>query len=466
MAKQQHIHVNLQSFYGKLPPKALEAEAAVIGGIIVGGGEAWGLAAELVTPEDFHDQKHAAIYSAILDICGSGTELDMVKLNQRLADTHILDAVGGLDYLIELANSVPNHASVGYYAKIVRDKATVRRLIEATGKTLHDCYETSADAGELIGRAIDGILSLDGSSQSVEIVDQATAVQEVYDEIERRAESPSPPSLGMPTGITDLDKALVGIEPGTMTIIGGRTSDGKSALALQVADSFSRHGCTPLVFCLEMNRKQLAYRALATGAGISNYDLRRAQGLTADNWANLATTVGKLSQHTIDYAFTPGLTSPQLRTIATQRVRSKRCGAIFIDHLGLMRVGRAENRNLALGEITRDVKQLALDLDVPIVLLCQLNRESGKRDGAPQLFDLRESGHIEEDCDNAILIHRPEKAEWTKPGFSPFPGQLEPAELHLRKNRQGPLCTVEVWFDGAMTTFRNKAHDQQYGRVA
>lgn len=439
-------------------PVDIESEMALLGAILVSDGDAIGDVAEIIKPFDFYKPAHVTLYSALLDLHDAGQKADIVKLNAWLRDRQKLEEVGGVQYVSDLINSVPSHTEATNYAKRVREKALLRSHVN----TLVECVELAykgdgAPASELIDDAVGRMMGLLGTGRATKIEPLADMVQEVVAEIAARSEMDNPPPLGLPTGLVDLDHLLVGLENGTQTILGARTSTGKTALGMQIAEHMSIKAGPVGVFCLEMTKKQLVYRLLSSKSGVSSWSLRTGK-IQSDEWPRIHRAEQDSYAVPISVCICPGLTLTSLRTISKRMVQ-RGVRAIFIDHLGLMRMPRAENRNLALGEITAGIKSLAIELDIPAVVLCQLSRAAEDAD-RPSLRHLRESGHIEEDADNVILIHRPEFKERRKAGAH-IDGP-EPVEFIVEKNRQGPVGTVEAWFDGATMTFKSRdwAHER------
>lgn len=442
----------LTALLGRGVPSDTEAEAMLLGTLICTPGELVAECAAIVQPEHFWSPGHKALYSAIVDLHDArGEGVDLVAVDRLMKERGHGDWFTPAKQLEITEASWPPSATVN--AKKIRDAARLRGLVEIGHEImLRADAKTLSGAGEQIEHYLDRLMKLaDDAGGQADIEDLSAGVDEVVSEIETRMVMTNPPPLGIPIGLYDVDRMLCGLEHGTVTIIAARTSVGKTSLAMQIAQHVSATSCKAGVFCLEMNRKQLIYRQLAVRSGISAMDLRHAQ--IRDRWQSLVDAAAALKRYPIDASFCPGLTMPQLRALATRMVR-RNVGHLTIDHLGLMRTPRAENRNLALGEITRGVKALAAELHVPIVLLSQLNRKAEDRE-RPSMADLRESGHIEEDADNILLIHRPEFKERQKPGYSGDP--LEPCEIIIDKNRQGPTGIVEALFDCRTMRFVDKS---------
>lgn len=431
-------------------PKALEAEIGVLGSFWL-HPEGIPDITEIINVDDFHQPRHRVIYSAITSLYDDRLPIDSIHVHRYLSDRGELEAAGGLNYIELILESTPMAGTLGgYHAKLVRDKADLRRLLEVADKI----RESVSNDGHLPARdhieaALAKLMALGEAHGKLVVEPFGNIVDDVMTEIEARADSADPPPLGLATGIHDLDDMLSGLEDGTLTILAARTSVGKTALAMQITEYIAA-SARVAVFTLEMNRKQLGYRHLAIKSGVSARTLRKAKELDFA-WDRLRRAVIEAKGQAVDICLCPGLSLGALRS-AAERMKARGVKLIIVDHLGLMRIPRAENRNIALGELTAGIKTLASELSLPIILLCQLNREADRR-GRPQLTDLRESGHIEEDADNIILIHRPEFEDRKKAGA--IYNTPEPVELIVAKNRQGPCGGINLHFDAPTMTFRS-----------
>ena len=404
-----------------------------------------------LTPEDFYSEAHARIFECMVGLFGAGQPVDLVTLRERLSLGNKLHAVGGDEYLFSLTNTIPTVANIEAHAKIVREKAVIRRLIQA-------CHETSAigygDYGSMeefldqAERAIFAVAKHRLRSPYEHITD---VVVRCFEGITRAAELKQH-ITGLPTGFERLDKMTAGMHPGDLIIIAGRPGMGKTAFALNVAMNAARiRKKTAVVFSLEMPKEQLANRLLCSEAKVDAGKLRTGY-LSRDDWPKLTAAAGTLSDLPIFLDDTPGLTLMELRA-KTRRLKSDHdLGLIVIDYLQLMRAGvKTDSREQEISEISRSLKGMAKELGLPVIALSQLNRgveSRGNKDKRPQLSDLRESGAIEQDADTIMFIYRDEvyNQESTEKGI---------AEIIVGKQRAGPTGTVKCLFLREFTRFEN-----------
>jgi len=423
----------------------------VLGGILL-ENDALNTVHELpLTPEDFYSEAHARIFECMVGLFGAGQPVDLVTLRERLSLGNKLHAVGGDEYLFSLTNTIPTVANIEAHAKIVREKAVIRRLIQA-------CHETSAigygDYGSMeefldqAERAIFAVAKHRLRSPYEHITD---VVVRCFEGITRAAELKQH-ITGLPTGFERLDKMTAGMHPGDLIIIAGRPGMGKTAFALNVAMNAARiRKKTAVVFSLEMPKEQLANRLLCSEAKVDAGKLRTGY-LSRDDWPKLTAAAGTLSDLPIFLDDTPGLTLMELRA-KTRRLKSDHdLGLIVIDYLQLMRAGvKTDSREQEISEISRSLKGMAKELGLPVIALSQLNRgveSRGNKDKRPQLSDLRESGAIEQDADTIMFIYRDEvyNQESTEKGI---------AEIIVGKQRAGPTGTVKCLFLREFTRFEN-----------
>jgi replicative DNA helicase len=431
----------------------------VLGGILL-ENEALNTVHELpLTPEDFYSEAHSRIYECMVGLFGAGQPVDLVTLRERLSLGNKLHAVGGDEYLFSLTNTIPTVANIEAHAKIVREKAVIRRLIQA-------CHETSAigygDYGSMedfldqAERAIFAVAKHRLRSPYEHITD---VVVRCFEGITRAAELKQH-ITGLPTGFERLDKMTAGMHPGDLIIIAGRPGMGKTAFALNVAMNAARlRKKTAVVFSLEMPKEQLANRLLCSEAKVDAGKLRTGY-LSRDDWPKLTAAAGTLSDLPIFLDDTPGLTLMELRA-KTRRLKSDHdLGLIVIDYLQLMRAGtKTDSREQEISEISRSLKGMAKELGLPVIALSQLNRgveSRGNKDKRPQLSDLRESGAIEQDADTIMFIYRDEvyNQESTEKGV---------AEIIIGKQRAGPTGTVKCMFLREYTRFENLDDSHQEG---
>ncbi|MEM9295225.1 MAG: replicative DNA helicase, partial [Planctomycetota bacterium] len=388
----------------RLPPHAPEAEAALLGCMVLD----WKVCGEVLQvvsgADDFFKPAHVSIYTALIDLYEHDQSIDMVQLNQKLVDRGVLEQVGGLDYLLELAESVPSAAGALHYARIVRDKALLRRLITASGQVIHDCHTHDGKAEEMLDRAGRALFEL----QQTGGISEAIALKELLDETYRQLEAQDGRAVtGMETGFRDLDSMTNGLQPGEMIIVAARPSMGKTAFMLNMAEHAAASLQKPVaLFSLEMSKQQLALRLLCSRSGVDSHKLRRNM-LSRDDFGRLSMTVGQLSEAPLFIDDTPGLSLMQLRAKARRLAMEHHIQMVFVDYLQLMSDPGAESRQQEVSSLSRGVKALARELEVPVICLSQLNRQAEQREGhRPRMSDLRESGSIEQDADVVMMLHR------------------------------------------------------------
>ena len=444
--------IDLSGLFDKLPPCALEAEAAVLGSMILD----WRVCGDVLQivkgGEDFYKPAHQIIYKVLIQLYDEAQSIDMVQLNQKLVDKQVIDQVGGIDYLMQLAESVPSAVSAAHYARIVRDKSMLRGLIEATGKILHDAYNADIPAAEMLDMAESKIFEIAENTQSSDASDISSLIQEVYTKLEN---ADGRQVGGVQTGYFELDEMTNGLQPGEMIIVAARPSMGKTAFALNVCENIAATNNVPCaVFSLEMGKEQLAQRLLCSRSGVDSHRLRRNM-LTQDDFGKLVMAVGELSDAPLYIDDTPGLTLMALRAKARRMAARHDIKLIMIDYLQLMTAPGAESRQQEVSNLSRGIKALARELHVPIICLSQLNRASEGREGhRPRMSDLRESGSIEQDADVVAMLHREDYYHRGEEDYQ----DNNIAELILAKQRNGPCGVVKMHFDGGTTRFNNLAY--------
>jgi replicative DNA helicase len=449
---------NAQTSGARVPPNDLAAESAVLGGILL-ENEALNAVVEILTAEDFYSEANRQIYAAMLDLSRTGQPVDFVTTRNQLATTGKLNVAGGDDHLLSLTTTIPTVANIESHAKIVREKAVVRRLIAA-------CHDITAT-----GYSDYGVMDefLDGAERSVfEVAKQRIrhpyehikdVVTRAFEEIQLSAERKEHVT-GTPSGFERLDRMTAGMHPGDLIIIAGRPSMGKTAFALNVAVNAcrARERLPVVFFSLEMPKEQLASRILCSEAKVDASRLRTGR-LLKDDWRRLANAAGEVSELPLWIDDTPGLTLMELRSKARRLRAEKGLGLMLVDYLQLMRsgAGRPESREQEISEISRSLKALAKELSLPVVALSQLNRgveTRGTKDKRPQLSDLRESGAIEQDADTILFIYRDEV-------YNHDTEDAGVAEVIIGKQRQGPTGTIRCRFFREFTRFENLEEYQE-----
>jgi replicative DNA helicase len=438
-------------------PHDYEAEAALLGACILSWGSSIDDVSGIVTAADFHLEKNATIFEALADLHHEGGRVDLVRLRSRLAQRGLLEKIGGLEYLMELAESVPSAVSANHYAAIVREKSMLRRLMEATEQAQRAAAQSGQPVGELVDR-LQATLSaiIGGGGQGELVAGLGDEAAEIYIELGKWAEEGKPHTAGLKTGLADLDRLTGGLQPGQLVVLAAGTGCGKSALALQAALNVAGNGAAVGFFSLEMTRRQLTERAMAHLSGVALDVVRGNTKAEADDFAQLAQASGKLADLPLFTVEQRDLTAERLRSTARWLRARQNVGLLVVDYLQLMRGSRRENRNLEVAELSRACKLLALELELPLLLLSQLNRDSQRDNRRPRLCDLRDSGAIESDADVVAFLYDPAKAA-ESPGQGFTPDQERDLELIIAKQRQGPTGCVPLRFEGAQQRFRNMA---------
>ncbi len=443
--------VEITKLFDKLPPHAIEAEYALLGSMILDWRVCGDVLQIIRDPDDFYKPAHVAIYATLIELYDQNQSIDMVQLNQRLKDKQQLEHVGGLQYLIELAESVPSAASASYYARIVRDKSILRKLIESAGQIIYNCYNAEDDASVLLDQAEREIFQIAETRVGEDVSELKTLLQQTYERLE--AED-GRLLTGIETGFFELDEMTNGLQKGEMIIVAARPSMGKTAFALNIAEHIAATNKHPLaVFSLEMSRQQLAQRLLCSRSGVDSHKLRRNM-LNRDDFAKLSLTVGELSESPLLIDDTPGLSLLALRAKARRLAARHDIKAVFVDYLQLMSCPGAESRQQEVSNLSRGIKALARELNVPVICLSQLNRSPEGREGhRPRMSDLRESGSIEQDADVVIMLHREDYYHKGEDGYE----DNNIAEVIITKQRNGPTGVVKLMFHAATTRFQNLA---------
>lgn len=465
----RQVEVKLDKLFDKPPPQSELAEMALLGAMILDAGIIHDVISIIKSPDAFFKEAHGAIYKALVKIYDQKQAGNLVLLAEELSTADLLAPVGGLKYLEQLAAETPGPATATHFAKIVADKAKLRKLIAAGGQIVFDAYH-SADTGpegakEIIDRAEQLVFDIAQQEDTSDAQPLSVLVQQEYD---RLLALQGKGLSGVPTGYPDLDELTSGLQPGEMIIVAARPSMGKSALMMNVAEQMARGGVGPekpikqatpvAVFSLEMSKASITQRLLSAASGYSSHDMRSGR-LTEKDYDEVCRAVYELAELPILIDDTPGLTVLGLRTRARRLVAQHGVKAIFVDYLQLMTAPNAakESRQVEVSSISRSVKALARELNVPVVCLSQLNRGPEARgDNRPRMSDLRESGSIEQDADVVMLLHREayyhvgDKA-WEEENHD----KLNVAELIIAKQRNGPTDVVKLVWDHRVTRFRS-----------
>lgn len=432
----------------RIPPQNLEAEQSVLGAMLI-EAEAIPKVLEILRPDDFYREAHSLILLATMKLFERGEAVDLVTVTEELRQRGHLEDAGGAAYLASLASAVPTAANVEYYARIVEEKGVLRKLINTATSIVASGYEGKDDVEYLLDQAEQQIFGLAQRRSLKSYASIKTVLMEAFERIEHLYNNKGGVT-GVPTGFKDLDMLTSGLQPSELIVVAARPSMGKTVLCLNIARNVAVDSKIPVaIFSLEMSRDQLAQRLLCADAGVDGQRLRTGF-LTEADWPKLSIALGRLSEAPIFIDDTPGATVIDIRAKARRIKAEHGLGLVIIDYLQLMNGNRrSENRQQEISEISRSLKALARELNVPVVALSQLSRAVEQRqDRRPMLSDLRESGAIEQDADVVAFIYRDEyyNAETEKKGI---------AELLISKQRNGPTGNVELFFRKELSRFDN-----------
>lgn len=434
----------------RVPPQDIAAEQCVLGSMLM-SKDAIADVVEVIRGVDFYRPAHETIYDTILDLYGRGEPADGVTVAAELQRRGELARIGGAPYLHTLMSMVPSAANAGYYAAIVREKAILRRLVEAGTKITQIGYSGDGDIDQLVDRAQAEVYSVTDTRRKEDYAPLSEIMEATLDEIEAIG-SHGGQMIGVPTGTADLDALTNGLHPGQLIIVAARPGVGKSVLALNLARSASIHnGLTSVIFSLEMGRTEITMRLLSAEARIPLNHLRQGT-MTDDDWQKLARKMGEVSNAPLFIDDSPNMTMMEIRAKCRRLKQRHDLRLVIIDYLQLMTSGKkVESRQVEVAEFSRSLKLLAKELEVPVVALAQLNRGPEQRtDKRPMLADLRESGSLEQDADLVILLHREDAYERE----SSRPGE---ADFIIAKHRNGPTADITVAFQGHYQRFVDMA---------
>ncbi len=438
----------------KAPPHDVAAEAALLGAILL-DNDRLNQIVSTTRPEQFYREAHREIYRGMLELANEHRPIDAVTLSEKLREHDTLKAAGGGAYLVQLSTETPAAVNVEHYARIVREKAIVRDVIGATRELADEGQRDPGDVMAFVERVQQRIFEVTASSLRTELQSMRDVIAETFRQIEtlyQRKEK----ITGVPTGFSDLDNKLAGLQPSDLIIVAARPAMGKTAFALNIlANAAMKTDVPAAVFSLEMSAQQLATRMLCAHARVGGADLRQGQ-VTDAQWAKLIKAVGDLSEAKIYVDDTPALSLLELRARARRLKQERGLGLVVIDYLQLMRgseLAARRSREQEISEISRGLKALAKELDIPVVALSQLNRGVESRsDKRPMMSDLRESGAIEQDADVVMFLYRDDY-------YNPDSEKKGLAEVIIGKARSGPTGTIDLLFQGQYTRFDNYARD-------
>lgn len=439
---------------GRTPPQSIEAELSVLGAMML-KPEAVSQALEMLHAEDFYRQAHRAVFSVMHDLARTGEPVDIVTVTEALKKGGLLEQVGGISFLSNLTNAVPSIANLHYYAKIVREKATLRALIDASTEIASAAYEASDDIAEQLDDAERKILAIAGGQSTGAFVPAKDVVFDAVDRVSELAKAKGGVT-GLSTGLKTLDNITRGLQKSDLIIVAARPAMGKTAFVLNVATHVALQGGTVAFFSLEMPREQLMHRIFCAEGYIEATKLARGELDDEKDWPRLIDVADRIMKTNLFFDDTSSTTVLDIRTRARRLKAEHGLDLIAIDYLQLLQSpGRAENRTLAVAEMTRSLKILARELQVPILVLSQLSRATeGRSDKRPMLSDLRESGSIEQDADIVMFLYREDY-------YNQDTENANITELSIAKHRNGATDTIRLFFHKEYTKFADLTRAQE-----
>jgi replicative DNA helicase len=436
-------------------PESLEAEAAVLGSMVL-DRECIGQVVQQITADDFYRPEHQEVFDTLVLLYEKNIDIDLVLLRDELKKRNKLKAVGGVDYLVRIAESVPSSASVEYYTNIVKEKSLLRQLVRVSSEILNDAYSEAGEVSEKLDAAEQKVFAVTEKNIVGSVVPLKSLLMEAFENIESRKGAHV---TGLPTGYHELDEQLCGLQKGEMIIIAGRPSMGKTSLALNIAEHVGADNDIPVaIFSLEMSKQQLAERFLCSRGHFDSQEVRKGM-LSTEQLAELTQIGSELFDKPIFIDDTAGLTPLMIRAKCRRLKAQYDIECVLIDYLQLMGLGKSvESRQQEISTISRYLKALARELNVPVVVMSQLNRSPEGREGHwPRMSDLRESGSIEQDADVVMLLHREDYYQGGKEGYE----NTNTADVIIAKQRNGPTGVVQLMFDGKYTRFESLSRAQE-----
>lgn len=443
-----------QAIFDRTPPQSIEAEQALLGAIML-DSETIVNAASLVSREDFYSPTHREIYQAMVELNDSNEPIDLITLTALLKRKQVLEEVGGVPYLTKLVESVPTAANVEYYGKIVQEKALIRHLIRTATEIVSTGYRDEEEVAVLVNDAEQKILNLARDRGKSDFIQISNVLVDVFENVEKLFMRKASVT-GIPSGFIDLDKMTSGFQRNDLIIVAARPSVGKTAFALNIAQNVgAQTGETVAIFSLEMGAAQLVQRMLCAESSVEANKIRNGH-LDDRDWERLTMAVGSLSNAKIYIDDTSGITVSDIRAKCRRLKKQVGLGMIVIDYLQLIQ-GRGkggENRQQEVSEISRTLKQIARELEVPVIALSQLSRGVEQRqDKRPMLSDLRESGSIEQDADIVAFLYREDY-------YNKEAENNNIIEIIIAKQRNGPVGTVKLLFKKEFNRFHSYAENK------
>lgn len=433
----------------KVQPNDTIAEQAVLGSMLV-DKDAVVAAVEILVPEDFYREDNKEIYAAMMELYGLGKHIDMITIIDQLKLRGTLEKVGDATYIATLIDNVPTTSNIESYVKIVEEKSVLRKLIKVANDILKMGYGQTEEVDTIIEQTEKKVFDVlqDRNARGYSSLKEVLVT--AFDTIEKMYQNKNKVS-GIECGFIDLDKKISGLNPSSLIILAARPAMGKSAFVLNIAEYVAMHDKVPvMIFSLEMSKEEIANRMLASESEVDSMKIKNGNDLTSEDWLKLGQASGRLSDIPLYIDDTPGLTSAELRAKCRKAKLEKNIGLVIIDYLQLMESKtKSPSRQQEISEISRSLKILAKELQIPVIALSQLSRATESRtDHKPMLSDLRESGAIEQDADIVMFIHREDY-------YNPETEKKNIAEIIIAKNRSGETGSVELAWLGQYTKFAN-----------
>jgi replicative DNA helicase len=431
----------------RIPPQSLDSEKAVLGSIMLRPGALHEIN-DILSPDSFYSSKHSQIYKMMLELSSKGNPIDILSVSHKIEEKGLTDQVGGTSYLSELANAVPSSTNIKHYADIVHKKYVLRKIIEA-GTDISELgfREDSEDIFEIVDQAEKRMMGLNTNAGAHSFISMKDSLPEAWERLEKLHENKGE-LRGVPTGFHDLDQYLSGLQKSDLIILAARPSMGKTTLALDIARQAAlTHGTPTVIFSLEMSTQQLVDRMLAAQARVNAWSLRTGNLSAENEFAKIRDSLDHLSRAPIFIDDMAGNSIIRMRSICRRIKAEHGIGLIIVDYLQLMSTSKNYDSMVnQVTEISRSLKALAKEFDVPVIALSQLSRAVESRGGRPRLSDLRDSGSIEQDADIVMFIHREDKGKDESE-------RTNIAEILIEKHRNGPVGKVDLYFDEKSTTF-------------
>ncbi|KKU66513.1 MAG: Replicative DNA helicase [Parcubacteria group bacterium GW2011_GWA2_47_16] len=444
---------NFQKPKLRVPPQNTEAESALLGSIML-RPEAINEIIDFVNADSFYSERHRIIFKTMMELFSKSTPIDLLSISSRLGEKNMLEQVGGASFLAEIVQGVPSSTNAKHYSEIVQKKYMMRNLINAAEYISELGFDESADLEEMLDKAEKSIFEVTNYSGVHKFIELKDTLGEAWERLDKLHNSKDV-LRGVPTGFKDLDSKLSGLQKSDLIILAARPSMGKTSLALDIARQAAVNHKVPVgIFSLEMSSQQLVDRMLSSASSVDSWKLRTGKGLSLENdFSRIRTAMDTLSQAPIYIDDQPGNNILKMRSVARRLKSEKGLGLLIVDYLQLMVPTNARhNDNLVqqVTEISRSLKHLARELDVPVLALSQLSRAVEARGGKPRLSDLRDSGSIEQDADVVMFIHREDK-------YNENSDRPNIAEIMIEKHRNGPTGKVELYFREEKASFESMA---------